>query len=101
MPPVLHRSGQSTALPGCPLSRFGHRILSSQLFSPTRTPLRGGGTGRSPARLDAKAVFEVDWFIADCSTAERADPSHNSMCEIGVCAVSDPVRAIAGLGEPK
>src|SRR6516162_10722251 len=45
-------------------------------------------------------MFTLDRFIADCSTALRADRTHKSVRELVSRVVSDPTAVIAGLGEP-
>jgi predicted metal-dependent enzyme (double-stranded beta helix superfamily) len=46
-------------------------------------------------------MFDLDRFIADCSEAVTADPTHKSACEVVARAVSDPAAVLAGLGEPR
>jgi len=45
-------------------------------------------------------MFDLDRFIADCSTAVRADRSHKSVREVVSRVISDPAAVVAGLGEP-
>src|SRR5271169_4752439 len=46
-------------------------------------------------------MFDLDRFIADCSTAVRADRSQKSVRELVSRVVSDPTAVVAGLGEPR
>ena len=46
-------------------------------------------------------MFDLDRFIADCSEAVGADPSHKAAREVVARAVSDPAAVLAGLGEPR
>jgi predicted metal-dependent enzyme (double-stranded beta helix superfamily) len=45
-------------------------------------------------------MFDLDRFIAECRAAVSLDPSHKSVREIVVRAVSEPAAVIAGLGAP-
>jgi len=46
-------------------------------------------------------MFDLDRFIADCSTAVRSDRSHKPARELVSRVVSDPTAVVAGLGEPR
>jgi predicted metal-dependent enzyme (double-stranded beta helix superfamily) len=46
-------------------------------------------------------MFDLERFIADCSTAVGADRSHKSVRELVSRVVSDPAAVVAGLGEPR
>jgi predicted metal-dependent enzyme (double-stranded beta helix superfamily) len=46
-------------------------------------------------------MFDLDRFMADCSTAVRSDRSHKSVCELVSRVVSNPTAVVAGLGEPQ
>ena len=46
-------------------------------------------------------MFDLDRFIAECRAAVSLDPSHKSVREIVVRAVSEPAAVIAGLGAPR
>lgn len=45
-------------------------------------------------------MFDLQRFIADCTTAIAADPSHKSVQEIVARTVSDPAAVLKELGEP-
>ena len=44
-------------------------------------------------------MFDLERFIADCSTAVRADRSHKSVRELVSRVVSDPTAIVAGPGD--
>jgi predicted metal-dependent enzyme (double-stranded beta helix superfamily) len=46
-------------------------------------------------------MFETDRFVADCSAAFAADPTHKAVREVLARAVSDPTAVLKGLGEPQ
>jgi predicted metal-dependent enzyme (double-stranded beta helix superfamily) len=45
-------------------------------------------------------MFDLDRFIAECRAAVSLDPSHKSVREIVVRAVSEPAAVVAGFGAP-
>jgi predicted metal-dependent enzyme (double-stranded beta helix superfamily) len=45
-------------------------------------------------------MFEAERFVADCRAAFAEDPTHKAVREVLARAVSDPVAALKGLGEP-
>jgi predicted metal-dependent enzyme (double-stranded beta helix superfamily) len=46
-------------------------------------------------------MFDLDQFIADCSAAAHADPTHKSVREVVARAVFERSAVVARLGEPK
>lgn len=46
-------------------------------------------------------MFDLEWFIDDCRTVVRADPSHKGVREVVARAVAEPAAVLQGLGEPK
>jgi len=46
-------------------------------------------------------MFDLDQFIAECTTAVRADPSFRSVREVVARSVSEPRSILKALGEPQ
>ena len=45
-------------------------------------------------------MFDREQFVADCSAALAADPSHKAVREVVARAVADPAAVLKGLGAP-
>ena len=46
-------------------------------------------------------MFDLDRFVAECSDAVAADPSHRLVREVVARAVSEADTVLAALGEPE
>jgi predicted metal-dependent enzyme (double-stranded beta helix superfamily) len=46
-------------------------------------------------------MFDPDRFVEECRAAVMADPTHKSVREVVLRAVSDPLSVVKALGEPE
>ena len=46
-------------------------------------------------------AFDLERFIADCTAARAADPTHKAVREVVAEAVAEPAAVLRGLGEPR